>query len=74
MSGSESNVRISDVIPNFIDTAVNFMASTQAFREYLHNAPRTDITPAGLSDDKARHYFECLSYYREIYQPVSRQR
>lgn len=74
MPGSESSVRISDVIPNFIDTAVNFMASTQAFREYLQKIPRTDVTPAGLSDEKARHYFECLNYYRDIYQPSERRR
>ncbi|MBJ3816088.1 hypothetical protein F9C28_14415 [Shimwellia pseudoproteus] len=74
MSGSESKVRISDVIPNFIDSAVNFMASTQAFREYLHKSPRIDVTPSGLSDDKARHYFERLTYYRDIYRPVDRRR
>lgn len=74
MSANGDEAKISDVIPDFIDRAVNFTASTQAFREYLHKSPQNNSVPAGIDRDKVSQYFEHLAYYRDIYQPVDKRR
>jgi hypothetical protein len=37
--------KIGDGIPHLIDRAIDFMASTQAFREYLKKLPVTQFRP-----------------------------
>lgn len=43
-------------IPHIIDNAVDFMASSQAFREYLRKLPPDDTIPPDLTDEHVPLY------------------
>lgn len=58
-------------IPVLIDKAVDFMASTQAFRERLTDGVRSDHIPDDVPDDKKAFYLARLAWYRELYRPHS---
>ncbi|WP_096978878.1 hypothetical protein [Escherichia coli] len=45
-------------------TFVDFMASTQAFREYQKKLPLRDPIPPEIPEDCALLYLERLKYYR----------
>lgn len=59
-----------DNLPFFIDGGVDFMASTQAFREYLQKLPLRNTIPPEIPEDRAPLYLERLEYYRQLYRPV----
>lgn len=65
--------KMGENIPRIIDKAVDFMASSQAFVEYLHKRPHTDRVPDDIPEDKAGMYLERLAYYRNLYRPVDSQ-
>jgi hypothetical protein len=60
--------KIGDGIPHLIDRAIDFMASTQAFREYLKNSPRNTI-PSDIPEENVPLYLQRLEYYRQLYRP-----
>ena len=44
--------KIGDGVPRIIDKAVDFMASSQAFMEYLKKSPRLQHIPPDIPADK----------------------
>lgn len=61
--------KIGDNVPVLIDKAVDFMASSQAFREYLKKAPQGNNVPNDVPPENAQMYLQRLDYYRRLYQP-----
>ncbi|HAZ5211795.1 TPA: hypothetical protein J8I79_004395, partial [Escherichia coli] len=49
--------------------AVDFMASSQAFREYLKKLPPRNAIPSGIPDESVPLYLQRLEYYRQLYRP-----
>ena len=66
--------KIGENVPRMIDKAVDFMASSQAFMEYLHKRPHSDRVPADIPEDKAEMFLARLEYYRNLYRPVDNHR
>jgi hypothetical protein len=62
--------KIGDNVPLLIDKAVDFMASSQAFKEYLNKMPERDDVPSEVPAENAQMYLQRLNYYRRLYQPV----
>ncbi|MBB1202226.1 hypothetical protein EGM70_18275 [Enterobacteriaceae bacterium 89] len=62
--------KIGENVPRIVDKAVDFMASSQAFMEYLKKSPRINRVPEQIPEDKAEHFLRRLEYYRELYKPV----
>ncbi|HFZ8994743.1 TPA: hypothetical protein ACIPUI_001872 [Citrobacter freundii] len=62
-------VKMGDNVPRIIDKAVDFMASSQAFREYLLKTPRRNAIPDGVPEEHTQMYLQRLEYYRRLYQP-----
>lgn len=60
-------------VPQVIDKAVDFMASSQAFMEYLKKSPRINRVPEQIPEAKATLFLERLDYYRKLYKPVCEQ-
>lgn len=60
--------KIGDDVPHLIDQAVDFMASSQAFREYLRKLPRNAI-PSDIPEENVPLYLQRLEYYRQLYRP-----
>lgn len=60
-------------VPQIIDKAVDFMASSQAFMEYLKKSPRMQHVPEQIPEEKAEQFKARLEYYRELYKPVREQ-
>ena len=56
-------------VPLLIDKAVDFMASSQAFREYLKKLPPRNAIPSGIPDESVPLYLQRLEYYRRLYRP-----
>ncbi|HHU9669622.1 TPA: protein YibT, partial [Escherichia coli] len=48
---------------------VDFMASSQAFREYLKKLPPRNAIPSGIPDESVPLYLQRLEYYRRLYRP-----
>ena len=65
--------KMGENIPRIIDKAVDFMASSQAFVEYLHKKPANNQVPNDIPEDKAEMFLERLAYYRNLYRPVDSQ-
>lgn len=61
--------KMGEHVPFLIDRAVDFMASSQAFMEYLQKCPRSEYVPTEIPQEKARMYRQRLEFYRELYQP-----
>lgn len=61
--------KIGENVPLLIDKAVDFMASSQAFREYLKKLPPRNVVPAEVPKEHAQIYLQRLEYYRQLYQP-----
>ncbi|POT55610.1 hypothetical protein C3432_21455 [Citrobacter amalonaticus] len=61
--------KIGENVPLLIDKAVDFMASSQAFREYLNRTPPRNIVPREIPKENAQMYLQRLEYYRQLYQP-----
>ncbi|XQS15187.1 hypothetical protein ACJ6TS_14250 [Citrobacter telavivensis] len=62
--------KIGENVPLLIDKAVDFMASSQAFKEYLNKMPERDDIPSEVPAENAQMYLQRLKYYRRLYQPV----
>jgi hypothetical protein len=63
--------KLGDNTPQIIDKAIDFMASSQAFREYLSHKPKQDRIPDNIPVDKIDMYQERLEHYRQLYRPTS---
>ncbi|WP_334618078.1 hypothetical protein [Escherichia coli] len=55
--------------PHIIDATVDFMASSQAFRENLRKLPPDHTIPPDLTDEQVPLYIRRLVYYRLLYRP-----
>lgn len=66
--------KMGENVPRMIDKAVDFMASSQAFMEYLHKRPHSDRVPPDIPEDKAEMFLARLEYYRDLYRPVENHR
>lgn len=62
--------KMGENVPQLIDKAVDFMASSQAFMEYLQKRPQTDRVPSDIPEERAGMYLSRLKHYRKIYRPV----
>lgn len=65
--------KMDENVPQIIDKAVDFMASSQAFMEYLKKRPHSDQVPLEIPEDKAAMFLARLEYYRNLYRPVESQ-
>lgn len=65
--------KIGDGVPRLIDKAVDFMASSQAFMEYLKKSPRLQHVPRDIPQDKEALFLQRLEYYRQLYRPTCDQ-
>ena len=65
--------KIGDGVPRIIDKAVDFMASSQAFMEYLKKSPRLKQIPPDIPTEKEELYLRRLEYYRQLYRPTCDQ-
>ncbi len=61
--------KLGENVPHLIDQAVDFMASSQAFREYLKKTSPYNEIPSDISEDSASLYLERLEHYRRLYRP-----
>ncbi|MEK8613346.1 hypothetical protein P2R48_23705 [Escherichia coli] len=61
--------KIGNDIPHLIDQAIDFMASTQAFREYLKKLPPRNTIPSDIPEENVPLYLQRLEYYRQLYRP-----
>ncbi|WP_058911919.1 hypothetical protein [Entomohabitans teleogrylli] len=57
-----------------IDKMVDFMASTQAFMEYLDKAPQIEDVLEKVPEDKVTFFMERLAHYRQVYVPENQNR
>ena len=62
--------KIGDGVPRIIDKTVDFMASSQAFMEYLKKSPRLQNVPREIPQNKEALYLSRLEYYRQLYRPT----
>ena len=62
--------KVGDGIPYLIDRTVDFMASSQAFLEYLKKSPRLRHVPRDIPREKEELFLDRLEYYRMLYRPV----
>lgn len=65
--------KMGENVPHIIDKAIDFMASSQAFMEYLKKSPRLNHIPADIPDEKAALFLARLEYYRALYKPGCEQ-
>ena len=61
--------KLGENVPLLIDKAVDFMASSQAFREYLKKLPPRNAIPSGIPDESVPLYLQRLEDYRRLYRP-----
>ncbi|MGN2424934.1 hypothetical protein GR294_21435 [Raoultella sp. Lac2] len=61
--------KLGETVPHVIEITVDFLASTQAFKEYMGLLISSDIIPDDVPSDKFDFYLERLRYYRSIYHP-----
>lgn len=61
--------KLGENTPHIIDATVDFMASSQAFREYLKKLPPDNTIPPALTDEHVPLYIRRLEYYRLLYRP-----
>ena len=52
--------KVGENVPLLIDKAVDFMASSQAFREYLKKLPPRNAIPSGIPDESVPLYLQRL--------------
>ncbi|EFH4018678.1 protein YibT, partial [Enterobacter kobei] len=50
--------KLGENVPLLIDKAVDFMASSQAFREYLKKLPPRNAIPSGIPDESVPLYLQ----------------
>lgn len=66
--------KLGENVPYVLDKAIDFMASSQAFMEYLKKSPRITHVPKEIPAEKCAMFNERLAYYRDIYRPDSDQK
>ena len=66
--------KLGENVPLLIDKAVDFMASSQAFREYLKKLPPRNAIPSGIPDESVPLYLQRLEYYRQLIVRTGRGR
>ena len=62
--------KIGDGVPHIIDKTVDFMASSQAFMEYLKKCPRLQHVPRDIPQNKEALFLSRLEYYRQLHRPT----
>lgn len=62
--------KLGENVPLIVDKAIDFMASSQAFMEYLQKRSLSDRVPEDIPEEKAPVYLERLAYYRNLYRPA----
>ena len=62
--------KLGENVPLIVDKAIDFMASSQAFMEYLRKRQHSDLVPTDIPEDKADMYLERLAHYRQLYRPA----
>ena len=65
--------KIGENVSILIDKTVDFMASSQAFMEYLKKSPRLQNVPREIPQNKEALYLSRLEYYRQLYRPACDQ-
>ncbi|MFP1453882.1 hypothetical protein ACLB1N_36705 [Escherichia coli] len=60
--------KLGENTPHIIDATVDFMASSQAFREYLKKLPPDNTIPPALTDEHVPLHTKA-GYYRLLYRP-----
>ena len=65
--------KMGENVPQIIDKAVDFMASSQAFIKKKKKRPHSDQVPLEIPEDKAAMFLARLEYYRNLYRPVESQ-
>lgn len=66
--------KMGDNVPLLIDKAVDFMASSQAFREYLNQTSPRNAIPSEVPQESAQLYLQRLAYYRQLYRPQQEEK
>ena len=66
--------KLGENVPLLIDKAVDFMASSQAFREYLNKTPPRNVIPDSVQKENAQVYLQRLDYYRQLYRPKQEEK
>ncbi|MSM04032.1 hypothetical protein GKG10_25735 [Escherichia coli] len=61
--------KLGENTPHIIGATVDFMASSQAFGEYLKKLPTDNTIPPDLTDEHVPLYIRRLEYYRRLYRP-----
>ncbi|MBW6098208.1 hypothetical protein HT118_11645 [Escherichia coli] len=62
--------KLGENVPLLIDKAVDFMASSQAFRGVSEKKlPPRNAIPSGIPDESVPLYLQRLEYYRRLYRP-----
>ncbi len=51
-----------------VDKMVDFMASTQAFMEYLHRAPEIEKVLSEVPENRKPFFYNRLEHYRHVYR------
>ncbi|MBM0964531.1 hypothetical protein JQN37_23875, partial [Escherichia coli] len=60
--------KLGENTPHIIDATVDFMASSQAFREYLKKLPPDNTIPPALTDEHGQRYRRRLEDDRLLYR------
>lgn len=55
--------------PAIVEETIDFMASTYAFREYLHQAYPIQMLLDAIPSHQHPYFYQRLEHYRDIYQP-----
>lgn len=66
--------KLGDNTPHIIDKAIDFMASSQAFKEYLAHTRSREFIPDDIPADKRTMYLSRLEHYRQLYRPAKVQK
>ncbi|MDF7679419.1 hypothetical protein PT300_01825 [Enterobacteriaceae bacterium ESL0689] len=66
-------MKTGDGLQYVIDKSIDFMASSQAFMEYLEKSPPSQHIPPDVPQNKEALFLNRLEHYRHLYRPVSHQ-
>ncbi|HGY3718313.1 hypothetical protein [Citrobacter sp. Res13-Sevr-PEB04-36] len=66
--------KIGENVSILIDKTVDFMASSQAFREYLNKTPPRNTVPSEVPPENVPLYLQRLEYYRQLYRPQQEEK
>lgn len=66
--------KIGENVSALIDKTVDFMASSQAFREYLNKHRHATLSLLKYRRENAQLYLQRLAYYRQLYRPQQEEK